>query len=294
MSTPPQSVAVTLIRRGWRLAIFALVAVAGPLALTVGLGQIWINPGGVGGPPPDRVTYSTNRLDLDVNGSTDFEIVTREDTTYVSDFSGWVPRTTTTISLVPLGGAQILATDQSDQFSGDVPVLAENDAVGPAKAGWHWSATAHTLMTRSEPTHLFGPLASIWMGLPGKFHLGVSLGTPEAPVYAWLCFRGGFNPIYWGYARETSVPVIAGDRASAPPLRMQVKLRHGSLPDSQWSAISWEPAFAEVTVEECVGLDGAWNPIPVPGIQLSRSFDVPVNAAMPAGEVRLYRVRFGP
>lgn len=256
--------------------------------------QIWVNPGGVGGPPPDQVTYSTNRLDLDVNGSADFEIVTKVETTYVADFGGWVPRTTTTISLVPLGGAQILASDQYDQFAGDLPVLAENDVVGPAKAGWHWSATAHMLVIRSEPMFLFGPLAPFWVGAPGKFHFGVSLGTPEAPIYAWLCFQGGPNPIYWGYARQPSVAVVAGDRSSAPPLQMKVKLTNGHLPDWKWSVISWEPAFAEVTVEERFGFDGTWSPLVDPAIQASRSVSVPVNAATPAGEVHLYRVRFGP
>ena len=270
---------------------------AGLIFLALGAetwGQIWVNPGGVGGPPPDRVAFSTNRLDLDVNGSTDFEIVSREDTTYVADFSGWVPLTTTTVSLVPLGGAQILAADQYDSFAGDLPALAENDVVGPAKAGWHWSATAHNLVTRSEPTVLFGPLASIWMGAPGKVHLGVSLGTPEAPIYAWLCFRGGFSPIYWGYARQAAVPAIAGDRSAAPPLKMKVKLINSPLPDWKWSVISWEPAFLEVTVEERVGLNGTWSQVMDQAIQTSGSFSVPVNTTTPIGELRLYRVRFGP
>lgn len=261
---------------------------------TAARAQFWINPGGVGGPPPDLVTYSTNRLDLDANGATDFEIVMRMHTTYVAEFGGWAPRATTTFSLVPLGGARILASDQNDHFSGDLPVLAENDIVGPAKAGWHWSPTAHNLVVRSEPSVLFGPLAPAWIGAPGKFHLGVRLGTPEAPIYAWLCFQGGVIPIYWGYARQPSVAVAAGDRASAPPLRMKVKLENGHLPDLKWSVISWEPAFAEATVEERVGLDGAWIPLVDPTIEVNRHVSVPVAAATPAGEVRMYRVRFGP
>lgn len=268
---------------------------AGLIVLALGeatQGQIWINPGG--GPPPNRVAFSTNRLDLDVNGSTDFEIVTRADTTYVPEIRGWASRTTTTISLVPLAGCRILATDQRDLFSGDVPVLAENDVVGPAKAGWHWSATDHNLVTRSEPTFLAGPLARIWAGVPGKSFIGVSLGTPEAPEYAWLCFGNGFVPSYWGYARQAAVPAIAGDRSAAPPLKMNVKLIDGHLPDWKWSAISWEPAFLEVTVEERVGLNGTWSQVMDPAIQTSGSFRVPVNTTTPVGELRLYRVRFGP
>ncbi|HAB14836.1 MAG TPA: hypothetical protein DCE44_00135 [Verrucomicrobiales bacterium] len=243
--------------------------------------------------PPDSVTASTNRFDLDANGTTDFEIVNRQETTYYADLSGWLPRTSTTITLVPNGGCQILVSDVSDLFAGDVPILARGDEIGVASSGRHWGAEGRVLVNRVEPTFLFGPLAPVWNGAPGRFYLGINLGNPEAPIYGWLCFTRdrGMTPINWGYSREPSAPVIAGDPGTAPEFKLKMGLTEfGHLP---W--LSWEPGFGGVIVEEGVLESGVvWDEVENPSDPEYRVPNLILDGSAPPGEVRLFRLRLGP
>ena len=71
------------------------------------------------------------------------------------------------------------------------------------------------------------------------------------------------NPLYWGYARQPSVPVSAGDLSTSPALTMKVTTEPGLQPGTQWSTIGWEPAFAEAVLEKFQVSTGTWTVVSV-------------------------------
>lgn len=283
---------------GWVSGFFLLALAL--VFMSKATAQPWFNPGvgGTGDPPLPSTTWSTNRLDLDRDGSVDFEIRLQQVVSYEGSFSGWTQRNSSVYSLVPQGGCRILALDQGDVPGGDLPVLAQGDKIGTATPGRHWSDLAHVLVNRVEPIYLNGPLGGVWFGTPGYNYLGVSLGSPEAPVYGWLCFSRdrGINPLYWGYARHPSTEISAGDLSTSPSLTLKVTTQSALQPGVQITTIGWEPEFAEATLEEFAASSGTWNAVNNP---LNPGYYVPgytttTDDTSPAGQVRLFRVRFGP
>lgn len=250
--------------------------------------------GGVGGPPPDTSTSTTNQVVLDVEGRWALEFVETRNTTYVPDFSGWVPRTTTTVTLAPLGENRILVSDVPlGPLSGSVPILESGASIGPAPAGQHWDATAQMLVLRVEPNQLGGPLAPVWFGALGTYYLGIRLGTEAQPVYGWLGFtrdRGVLSPFQWGFAREAGLPVAAGDPGTLPPLLAGIRAGSGL----GATRLSWTPAIAGVAVEERIPGGTTWRVLenPTDPLYLQGGIFLPVSAA--PGQAHLFRVRFGP
>jgi len=256
--------------------------------------QPWIGPGGVGGPPPSTVTYSTNRLDLDADGTNDFEITHEQAITYSAGFGGWQANTATLISLVPLGGCQILVSDVRDTLAGDIPILIRGDAMGTAPAGRHWGSESRVLVNRVEPWFLSGPLGPIWIGapIPAEAYIGIRLGTPEAPRYGWLRFTRdrGMQPASWGFARTASSPVEAGDLGTAAAIAAKMsRIQSGA---AEWPRLTWEPGFANVIVEQLVPRDGAvWTTVENPSDPTYRSPMLDLGFDVPTGEARLFQVR---
>ena len=280
-----------------RRCFTAILALAILALATESWGQPWINPGGVGDPPPSTVTYSTNRLDLDADGTNDFEITHEQAITYSGGFGGWQANTAMLISLVPLGGCQILVSDVRDAIAGDIPILIRGDAVGVATAGRHWGSESRVLVNRVEPWFLFGPLSSIWIGapIPAESYIGISLGTPEAPRYGWLRFTRdrGIQPASWGFARAASGPVEAGDLRTAPAIA--AKLTRIQTAAGEWPRLTWEPGFADVTVEQLAPIGGAgWTKVENPSDPTFRSPMLNLGFDAPTGEARLFRVRLAP
>lgn len=254
-------------------------------------------PGGGGGGQGGRQTETTNRLDLDMDGAIDFEIITKDVVSWNLFFG---EHRSTEIRLAPLRSCQILATTRN-QITGDLPLLEKGSPVGAATAPHYWSTNSHSLISFVQGSFLSGPLSGIWMGQPGAKHLGVSLGTPDAPIYAWLCFerdRGSGSPMYWGYGRQVHTPVTVGDLSSAPSLRLIAKPEIAQVPGStvKWRTITWEPGFADVILEERLGLDGPWTRLiddSAPRFPLPH-YNQRVNDTSPNSEQRFYRLRFGP
>ena len=274
-----------IVRAGWGI-VFSILTSAADARAQSGPG------GGVGGPPPDTTTSTTNRVVLDVEGRWAVEFVETRNTTYVPDFSGWVPRTSTTVTLAPLGENRILVSDVPlGPLSGSVPVLEAGASIGPAPAGQHWDAMAQMLVLRVEPNQLGGPLAPVWFGAQGTHYLGIRLGTETQPVYGWLAFtrdRGVLSPFQWGFAREAGLPVAAGDPGTLPPLQAEVRAGSGA------PRLSWTPAIAGVTVEEWIPGGTTWRILenPTDPQSLQGGIFLPVSA--PPGQAHLFRVRSGP
>ena len=262
-----------------------------------GVGQFFFNPGGVpGGPfqPPDSVTSTTNRLDVNRDGGVDFEIVETTTSRTVFGPFGFLRANSIDVTIVPQGVAQVMVSESSlGAFEGFVPIFARGDAIGAAPTGRRWASESQWLMSRNEPSALAGPLAPLWNGAPGRFYVGVRLGDEGAPVYGWLCFtrdRGVRFPLNWGYARGVSVAVVAGDPETAPELRPKLTRIQG-LNSLQ---LSWEPNLGGVLFEQnTLEARSPWQTLETWGGSFFES-RVTVDALAPVGELRRLRVRVAP
>lgn len=277
-----------VVRACWAGIVFSILTSASDARAQSGPG------GGVGGPPPDTTTSTTNRVVLDVEGRWALEFVETRNTTYVPDFSGWVPRTSTTVTLAPLGENRILVSDVPlGPLSGSVPVLAAGASIGPAPTGQHWDAMAQMLVLRVEPNQLGGPLAPVWFGAPGTNYLGIRLGTEAQPIYGWLGFtrdRGVLSPFQWGFAREVGLPVAAGDPGTLPPVLAEIRAGNGS----GTPRLSWTPAIAGVAVEEWIPGGTTWRVLENPSDPLSLQGGIFLPVSAPPAQAHLFRVRSGP
>jgi len=215
-------------------------------------------------------------------------------TTYLDGIGGWIPYTTTRISMVPLGDNRILVSDELNPVLGDVPILTRGSLIGTAPLGTHWAKGDRTLVHRIEPSGLNGPLGSVWIGSPTRAYIGIRLGDSEAPIHGWLCFareRGCANPFNWGYAREIPAPIVAGDPKTGPPLVMSMPLSRVA----RRAELSWRPAVAGVVVEEGIlNSEVTWHALENasdPTFSLPRtSISVPSSA----DEGHVFRVRPAP
>lgn len=285
----------------FRCCILALVRIPAGLCLCFLSSPLVAQfvPGGGGVPerPADSSSSSTNFLDLNGDSRFDFAVIQNNHTTYTPGFGGWSPRTTTSISLVPLEMSEVLVADVSSPISGDLPSLSRGDVIGPVAAGVHWTGDARSLVTREEPGGLSGLLGPVLIGLPGRIYLGVRLvQLPSPPVYGWLCFtrEGGVAfPISWGCSETPDVPVLAGDPRSIPSPRLAITLSGPTVSP----LLTWKPPIGDVKIEEVFSVSpNEWRELPVsiyPGYAL-QGVRVGPGSSASAGVPRIFRVRISP
>lgn len=286
--------------RGWRVCMLLPALMVWMLWVPRADAQFGFPISGVfpGGPsqfqPPDSITSTTNRIDVNRDGGNDFEIVETRTSRFVFGQLGWLSVNSIDVTLVPQGDSRVLVSETSlGVFDGFVPILARGDAIGSAPAGRRWASESQSLMTRNEPSALAGPLAAVWNGAVGRFYVAVRMGEESAPVYGWLCFtrdRGATFPLNWGYARAVSVPVVAGDPETAPALRLKLTRIRG-LSSLQ---LSWEPNLGGVLFEHnTLEARSPWQTLETSGGSFFES-RVTVDALAPEAEFRRLRVRVAP
>lgn len=255
--------------------------------------------GGVPGRPADSFSSSTNRLDLDGDSRFDFAVIENVETTYTAGFGGWIPRTATSITLVPLEMSEILVADAPNVIAGELPALLKGEEIGPIVSGAHWAGGARGLVTRVDPGGLVGPLAPLLIGAPGRVYCGVRVGQPQSHSffrYGWLGFSregGAAFPISWGISKMPGVPVSTGDPDSIPPLQLNIALSRQS--DSL--VLTWSPPVGDVKIEEgIVGSATGWQELPFtiyPGFA-RQGVRVEAGSSAPFGVPRVFRIRIPP
>jgi hypothetical protein len=203
-------------------------------------------------------TYTTNRFDIDVDGTVDFEFITQ---TYTQSFvgpGGFNTYTSTQITLVPQGSSRILTLKDFNPVT-SLPTFSDGASIGPAATDQVWSSDPAILLNAVEPFGLSGALAPVWIFSPGTLHIGIAIGSPASPQYGWMSFKRDRQlraPMAWGYSRTPGAPVTAGDASTIPPVTLSVTRTVS--PDLL--RLRWQPDFANMTIEESAA-GGAWTPI---------------------------------
>jgi hypothetical protein len=203
-------------------------------------------------------TYTTNRFDIDVDGQVDFEFITQTSTESFPGPGGINTYTSTQVTLVPRGSSRILTLRESTPLA-TIPTFADGASIGPAGSDQVWSSNPAIVLSAVEPFGLSGALAPVWVFAPGTLHVGISIGAPASPHYAWMSFdreRRLRYPMAWGYSRTPGAPVTAGDPSTIPPMTLRVT--HTTSPEML--RLQWQPDFANMTVEESTD-GGPWTAI---------------------------------
>lgn len=203
-------------------------------------------------------TYTTNRFDIDVDGQIEFEFITETSRQSFPGPGGFNTYTSTKVTLVPQGSSRILTFKDFTPVA-SLPTFADGASIGPAGTDQVWSSNPAILLAAVEPFGLSGALAPVWIFAPGTLHVGVSIGSPASPQYAWMSFnrdRSLRYPMAWGYSRTPGAPVTAGDPSTIPPVTLSVA--HTTNPEML--RLQWQPDFANMTIEESAD-GGPWTPI---------------------------------
>lgn len=230
-------------------------------------------------------TYTTNHLDIDVDGQVDFQFITQTSSENVPGPGGGTTLTSTRVTLVPQGSGRILSSKDLSPLN--LPTFTNGTSIGPAGPNWVWSTSPALLLNAVEPIGLSGALAPVWMFTPDTLHIGIAIGSPESPNYGWMSFnreRRLRAPMAWGYSRTPGTPVIANDPATIPPFA--VSITHTGNPD--FLRLTWQPDFANMTVEQ-LAANGSW--LPVEATSAGRL----VLRIQPAEDIpRIFRTRYTP